>query len=717
MILFLDDWKDKHPGAIIDTQTHNKSFLRYAALLKEMGVKNHAWPLQLLDPTLQGIDPYDPNLPLETIIKIAVESKLNFTYVIRNLIRDPKGTEDHPLHYKASRGTALYWLYFNHIPTMLTVPRQTLKSFSLSALTVWLLNISCTNTTMALLTKDNTLRASTLAVIKDMIGELPPYLRQLQKADIANTEEIAIKSIGNKLIGQLSNSSPKSAMNCLRGNSISGLFWSDETAYTPNIQYSLPAALAATTAAMEVSRQKDEPYGIIYTTTAASKDDRDGRYAYNLAMNSALWSEKFMDCANSEELEYVIRKNSPKGELRVYMVFSHRALGYTDEWLRKTLERTESKGTDAERDFFNQWSSGTNTSPLDKDLSAVIRESQRSDFFNEISSPSGYITRWFVPENDIEYRMSSSKYIMSCDTSDASGSGDDIALIIRDVRNGEIVAAGTYNETNLITFAEWLCQWLIRFESITLIIERRSTGSMIIDYLLLMLPSKDIDPFKRLYNQAVQYADEYPDRYKEICKPMYARQTDIYIKLKKLFGFATSANGATSRSELYSTTLLAAAKTTGTSVHDPKTIDQILSLEIRNGRVDHQLGNGPNSHDDMVIAWLLSYWLISLGKNLQHYGINSREILIDNRVNKEDNNPLAVYERREQDYLRQQVEALVQQLVGEHDEYASMILERKLRLAASKLNETDKETLSMDELIANIKDSKRMNARNRMRYY
>lgn len=711
-IIFREDW-DKVPSAIVDTQTKNKSFIRYSALLKEMGVKNHAFPLQLHDRGLQGVDPFDyENLSPTMMGRIAVECKVNFFYYIREIVRVPGSGYDNPLMYKANRGNiACFFLFFNHITQILIQPRQTGKSFSVDVLDTNLLNMACTSTTINLLTKDDTLRTSNLDRLKNIELELPYYLRQRKKSDIANTEEIRITSLDNKYKGHLPNRSPKLALNVGRGLT-SPLFRIDEAAFFANIAISLPAALAAGTAARDLAKIKGEPYGIIMTTTAGKKDDRDGRYVYNLLQNSAVWTEKFFDCANEKELYEMVRRNAPRGELRVNCTFNHRQLGYTDEWLREAMETAISEGEDAERDFLCRWTSGSTTSPLSKELTEKIRDSQVNDYYTEISSPYGYVTRWYVPEAEVLPRMSIGHYIMGLDTSDAAG-GDDIAMILREVRSGDTIAAGNYNETNLITFAEWICNWLERFPNVTIIIERRSTGSMIIDYLLLMLPSKNIDPFTRLYNKAVHEADQYVDRYKEITKPIYTRTQDFYTKHKKLFGFATSGTGTTSRTELYSVTLLNAAKMTGDKVRDPKTIDQILGLEVKNGRVDH----GEGSHDDMVIAWMLSFWLISQGKNLGHYGINSREILIDNRVNKEDNNPIAVYERREQDYLRQQVEALVQQLVGEHDEYASMILERKLRLAASKLNETDKETLSMDELIANIKDSKRMNARNRMRYY
>jgi hypothetical protein len=667
-----------------------------------MGIRNHAWPLALLNPDLQGIDPFSTTLSEEQMIMIAIECKTNPMYFIREIIRDPKGSISNPVKFRATRGIGLYWLYFNHITTMLTVNRQSIKSFSMSALYVYLLNVACTNTTLGLLTKDNVLRTSTLTSIKDMIEELPSYLQQLTKNDIANTEEISIKSMGNRLVAQLSSKSPKQALNVSRGLSQSTI-WCDELGYVSNNGIAIPAALASSTAAMALAKSKGEPYGIIYTTTAASKDDRDGRYAYNLSINSAAYSEHFLDVKDITELETVIRKNSPKGECRIYMTFSHRQLGFTDEWLRKVMELTESKGADAERDFLNIWSSGGNSSPISKDMAERIRSSEHKDHHTEISSPYGYVTRWFIPADTIVQKMSSGTYIASIDSSEAAG-GDDIALIIRDVRNGSVIAAGTYNETNLITFSEWVCQLLIRFPTLTMIIERRSTGAMIMDYLLLMLPSHQIDPFARLYNRAVQDADEYPERFKEITKPMFTRSADIYIRYKKLFGFATSGSGATSRTELYGTTLQAAVKMTSDAVHDPKTIDQILSLEIKGGRCDHADG----SHDDMVIAWLLGYWLLSLGKNLHVYGISPKDVLCDNITNQTSaGTTLDQYDTMQQQQLRASIETIVEQIRQERDDYVIQILEGRLKVLARQLTEQDRQVLSVDSLIDRLREQRR----------
>lgn len=710
MLLFLNDWQN-YPDAIIDLDTKNKSFIRLSALYKEMGIKNHAFPLALLNPELKNVDPFDPNLQIEQMANIAVECKQNFMYFLREIVRIPGSTLEAPIYFRANRANiALAWLFYNHITTILIQPRQTGKSLTSDLIMTAMLNIVCVKTQINLLTKDETLRSANLERLKNIEHELPFYLKQRGRGDIGNTEELSVKSLGNTYRGHLPNRSPKLALNVGRGLT-SPIFQIDEAAFFFNIAISMPAALAAGTAARDNAIMKNEPYGTILTTTAGKKDDVDGSYVYNLLINAAVWSERFLDAANHKELEQLIRRNSPKGELRVNCTFNHRQLGYTDDWMRRALEDSNSQGEAADRDFFNIWTSGSVLSPLPVDVAKIIRDSESDNYYDEISI-QGYITRWYLPTNEITSYMSRYDTILSIDSSDAAG-GDDIAAVRRNIKTGEVIAAGNYNETNLIVFCEWLFTEMMRFPKMTLIIERRSTGAMIIDYLLLMFVSKGVNPFKRIYNKIVQEADEFPERFKEVNKADYLISQELVTKYKKAFGFATSATGATSRTELYSTTLLSSAKVTGNKVKDKRTIDQILGLIIKNGRVDHAAGE----HDDLCISWLLGYWLLTLGKNLHFYGINSRDILSENLVNIQNNKPLDVFDRNEQQYLRSQIENLIEEIKSERDEYIASNLENKLRMLANRLNDSDKAILSVDELINNLKDFRYNNRRATTRYY
>lgn len=701
-ILFLDDWYDKHPGAIIDTETSNKSFLRYSALLRDMGIKNHAFCLALHNKELQGIDPFDPNLSIEQIMMIALEAKENFWFYVRSLCKVP-GTGLQRTPFRANRGNiALYWLFFNHVTMSLIQPRQTGKSFSTDMLHSYCLNIASTDTYIAMLTKDETLRGRALSRLKDIIDELPYYLNQKTKKDVANTEEISIKRLDNRYRGLLPSKSPKAAMNVGRGLT-APIFHIDEIAFIYNIAITLPAALPATTAARAIADSKGEPYGNIFTTTAGKKDDPDGRYAYEIVTNSAVWSEKFLDAANINELEKLIRANSPGGEFRVNCTFSHRQLGYSDAWLKEQLEITGSKGEDADRDYFNIWTAGNQSSPFPVEIAERIRKSENPDPYIEISKTYGYITRWYIPLESIEQRMRASHYILGVDTSDAVGR-DDIGLVLRDIKTGAVIADATINETNIIVFTKWLAQWLITYDNITLIIERRSSGASIIDLLLILLVEANINPFQRIYNKVVQERDEKPERFAEVSKRFNYNATELINKYKATFGFATSGGGVTSRTELYSTTLTNATKNTCDMVHSKQIIDQMLGLVIKNGRVDHQDGE----HDDLVIGFLLSYWMMTQGKNLSFYGINTRDILVSNPISNNQRTSQDQTETLRQKFIQDEINALVESIQNEKNEFLVFKYESKLKRLAEELN-NEEAMHSIDKLLETIKESKRIN--------
>ena len=120
-ILFASDWS-KHQSPIIDYSTKNESFLKVAEVFHRMGVQNCAFHLSLLDQDLVGVDPFSEELSLLQKAKIARECKLNFWYYLREVERIPESGSMKPTMYKANRmNISLYWLFFNHVMTLVTI--------------------------------------------------------------------------------------------------------------------------------------------------------------------------------------------------------------------------------------------------------------------------------------------------------------------------------------------------------------------------------------------------------------------------------------------------------------------------------------------------------------------------------------------------------------------------------------------------------------------
>lgn len=674
-----------------------------------MGIENNAFHLSLLNSNLRNVDPFDESLPIEIKAAIVFEAKENFWYFLREILRIPVPGSLNPINFEANRANiGLYWLFFNHVMTLIVILRQTGKTTTLMALVTYLLNLGTTNTFINLLTKSEGLKAETLSKVKSLFEELPDYLNFSSKKDIFNSDEVKLLALDNKFKGNLSSSSPKQAEKVGRGFT-SPINLIDEGAFIDNIAIAMGAMLMSGNAARTAAATNGKPYGTIIATTAGNTDDRDGNYVFKLATGATTFDEKFFDAKDHAELIELIYKNSnaSKNEAKrpiVNITMSYRQLGYDDTWLKTKLAENISTPENIKRDIFNQWLSGSNSSPIPKEYLEMIRESVMEHFRSEFYHPYNYLLRWFISPEEMEHRIRSGhSFIVGIDTSDGAGR-DDISFMVRDHTNGELVCAAVFNEINLITLADFFVSFLIRYESSMMIIERKSSAPAMIDYIMQKLLQKGINPFTRLYNTIFQNKEEYKNEFDEIVKAKYYNE-EVFIKYKKHIGFITSSSGATSRSELYSGVLISMLKYTGRLLHDEQLIRQISSLVIRNNRIDHPVGGS----DDMVIGALLSYWLIVNGKNLSLYGIDSNTLMKNNSVYlgeryAKDENGYDEYEIREQEHLFNEA---MERFKSESNDIIARQLEIKIRKLASEMSGSNM-ALSVEEMLDDIRRQKKI---------
>jgi hypothetical protein len=223
-----------------------------------------------------------------------------------------------------------------------------------------------------------------------------------------------------------------------------------------------------------------------------------------------------------------------------------------------------------------------------------------------------------------------------------------------------------------------------------------------LDYLLLYLPQKGIDPFKRLFNWVVNNSSEHKEKFAEVKLPMNRRSEDIYERCKKYFGFATSGGGDTSRNVLYGNVLQNSMKNSAESISDKELAGQINGLTEKNGRIDHPKGG----HDDLVIGWLLGQWVITMGMNIQYYGIDPNKVL----KGRSSTNTAVSHLDVQQSKIRQRIITLSDKLSNETDSFLCERYENELRYLDSKIILSDTEYFSVDAVINKAKeDSKRKN--------
>jgi hypothetical protein len=689
MILYKLDWL-LYPSAIVDFKTTNTSWLRQCEVYRRMGIENCAFPLALIQPELQGVDPHSPSLTLTQKIMIGMECRENPWYFFREVVRVPAQGGSGPGKLKANRGNlALYWLFFNSIDAGLVQPRQTGKSLSVDCLMDGLLYVFSMNTKISMMTKDDDLRKANVDRLKGIRDLLPKYLINVTSKDADNKNELSCLAKNNRYITGVSQNSESAANNLGRGQT-TPILHCDEGPFINFIGVTLPAALAAGTAARLEAAEAGNPNGNIFTTTAGKKDDRDGAYIYEMFHDAAIWTEAYFDAKDKKDLVQLIVDNKSGRKIMVNITMSHRQLGYTDEWLYDAISVANAKGEAADRDFFNVWTSGSRRSPLTVKLNEAIRESIREVLYTQ-RSEYGFFLRWYIPREEIEERMNDGHYVIGLDTSEAVGR-DAIALVITDIRDLSTVAVGTYNESSLIRFSAYLADLLVKFTNTTLVIERKSTGQMIIDDLLIRLPAAGVDPFKRIYSSIVDKYQENPDEYQLILRNSSYRNEAFYVGRKNTFGLSTSSK---SRDLIYTIVLQNAAKQACHLIRDATLISEINGLVEKGGRIDH----ASSGHDDHVMAWLLTHWFLSHTKNLEHYGIDRHLLMSEVDDLGDESSQELLQKKREQDVVMDQIDEILDEIKHSNDEFMIAKLENKLKAVSMRLSESDIQALSLDELV------------------
>lgn len=691
MFRFLND-RETFPSMMYDTKTTNRTFVDMAAKFEKMGVKNYAWHLALMQPDLQGVDPHDPDITVTQKEKIGLECRYNPWYYFREVVRIPPQGDINPVPLRANRGNlAMFWLFFAHVPIFLIQPRQTGKSVSTDTISAYVMWIGSVNTNMFLITKDHTLRKTNIDRIKAIRDALPQYLVSKGASDPNNSEELGCAARGNTYRTGVSQGDKKAADKLGRGLTVPFLHI-DEAPFIRFISTTWPAAISSGNTARENAAKAGQPYGLIVTTTAGKMDDEDGRYVYDILSKAYEWNEELYDCKDEEEVHALIKANGSTSKW-VNVTMSHRQLGYTDEWLIDKINTSNADSEQADRDYLNIWTSGTQGSPLTPAQNKRVLESEMEVQSHEVHPDGMYVLRKYFSEEEFEEVLSKTHVAIGLDTSDAVGR-DGIGMVWTNLYDMSTVAASTVNETNILSYAMWVVSLLVRYPNTTLVIENRSSGQSIIDIICRLLHNRGIDPFTRIFNRVV---DEYQDdknRFEEIQKPLVSRTWDWYNKYKGLFGYKTGA-GAHSRAMLYGNVLQEAAKRSVDKIRDKKLSGEIRGLVTKDGRIDHATA----SNDDMVVSWLLTQWFASHGRGLFYYGIGEhilmRSVTIDGKVL----NASEVRKRDKQTKIVEEIEQLQADMKREFNVTLRSQMEHRVKFLSTQIEEVDVAAESMDQLM------------------
>jgi len=707
MILFKEDW-DKYPSAIVHYTTKNKSALQLSVLLKKMGQENNKFFLSLLNPKLINIDPHDPNLTYQEKVMVVEECQANFWYYIREVARVPVKGSPEPIMLELNRANiALFWLYFLHITQLLIQPRQTGKSLNVDELIVWLSILGLIKSNIEGVTKNTSLRGDEIERLKDIINTLPPYLNLRSKKDTNNMEDVTIKALGNRVRFSVAQKDKSAALNIGRGVTSANVFI-DEIAFILNIDLTLPTILAAMNAAVDEAKKNGSPYGRVFYTTAGFLDTPSGEFVYkNIYSKAFRFKEVLYDMKNKEEVYSFIVKNSQSKTPLVLVEMNHRSLNKSDEWLAEKLSEAMSSGERGEADYLLKWSRGSSNSALDKKIYKILSNSITEPDHTEVS-PFMLCLDWYIPENEKE-KYQYKPFAIGLDTSDGFGN-DDLGFVGRDPITGEVIVKGKYNNLSLHEFGEFLFWFMKKYSRSTLIFERKSSGMSICDHIVTHMCANDMNPFKRIFNWVID-----DDRYHEVVDNFNGDLYLAYIENKKYFGYATSGSGRNARSNLYGDVLMESLKLTGDSTRDKDLVHQLLRLELKNGRIDHK----PNEHDDLVIAYMLCFWLFTRARNIDLYGYRPESILTAVIIS--DSDFKSEQEKKEKAAERHsivdEINILLDKLKATDDKYIKLKSIARITLLKSKLTKEDVVTLNLEQQLKEIQKNKKDTHEDLTRWY
>lgn len=692
MILFSDDW-DKYPTAIADVKTTNVSWVHTAALYESMGIKNCYFPLALIHPELQGVDPFSLTLTNEQKATIYYECKINPWYFFREILRLPPSVTS--TRFRCNRGViSVLWSFFCGIDYSLIMPRQTGKSVTIDGLDVWLLIFGLNGHDIFLFTKDRELRKKNINRIKETISILPGWMNPTCSKDLDNTEVVTMVANSNLLKSAVGQAQKDRANNIGRGETIT-VIQVDEGPFIPNVHISIPVLLAAGGAARDNAKLANIPYGTIFTTTSGKKDTKEGKFMYNLIHSGMYWNESLFDCEDKRDVGLTVRTNSKRGLING--TFSHRQLGKTDEWLNEKI--LESGGTvdTINRDYYNKWTSGTESSPISTAIAEVLSSTEIPPLYMHMSKDR-YMMRWYIPEADIAKVMASSDHIIGLDSSNAIGR-DANAIVITGVRDMGVVACSDISEANLFVYAQWVAEFMIRYERTTLVIENKSSGQSIIDTVSAMLLAVGINPFKRIFNRVVDEHVSKESEFKEISTENFEALGTAFLRHKGSMGFMTTGNR---RAFLYDTVLQDAVKSTGHLIKDASISNEIRSLVVKGDKVDHIEGG----NDDMVISWLLCQWFVKYGKNLEFYGIDTRSCLSLVAPDGATISESDLHLRKELIVINLEIDDIKDKLVSAPTVVQSLRLERSLKTLVDRAKLCGDNTLIMNNIMDEVNNKK-----------
>lgn len=593
-----------------DLRTPNKSFLQVALDLRQLGIKNYYFMLEICDISLVNVDPYavDPKtghtvLSRDQITRIMAECLKNPWYFLREISRipDPGGSS---VPYLANRGNiAQAWCIWKGLDSWLCLPRQQGKTQSALAFQVWMYSFGTTNSSFIFINKDGENAKTNLRRMTEQIDLLPEYLRFESIIDeetgvrtkaVKNATKIAHPVNGNSVIVKSKATSYDMALSLARGLT-SPVQHFDEPEFTAHIKTIISNSVSTFETAASRAKANGAMYGRIFTCTPGDLGTSMGMEAQEILDKSAKWSETLYDKTDEQIEEYLLSQGEDCNRI-LYIEYHYYQIGKTEKWLKEISAKIGDPLV-VRREILLQRLHGSSMSPYNQeDIEYIVETEQKP--IDEI-----WIMDYF--KFDI-YRKLDKKipYIMSVDCSTGTN-GDNNAITILNPYTLEPDAEFECSYIGETKFEQLIIEMVLQYIPRAIVcIERNSVGDGIIDHLLHSKISGRI-----YYDKAKDLQQETMNQNESTAESMLRHQA----KMKTFYGVWT---GSTSRPTMFS--ILSRHVNEYKEKFKTHNIIRDLSRLVKTSSGKIEAGAG--FHDDSIMSYLIGLYVYYHGNNLAVFG-------------------------------------------------------------------------------------------------
>ena len=302
---------------MLQYNTKNLSFLKMYTILKDFGIKNNDFFLELKDESLLNVDPLDDNLDKATKTRVLNEIANNPWYYLREIVRIPTAGEKR--RFELSRATlAICWSILNNLSSFVVLPRQCYKTYTICAMYSWLFYFGARNTEFMMFSYSDAILQGNLSRIKEIRETLPKYLNLYDpRTDKDNAREMKFVTdeFYNHIRIKAPSKSPEEAAKAGRGFSCA-VCWYDELNFIPQIGEIYDSASFAYKTVAEIAKKNGSYHHRIMSSSVGKLDDESGMWGYNFLNSCCDFTEKMYDY-DIETVKDMIFQNSTNSFLRI----------------------------------------------------------------------------------------------------------------------------------------------------------------------------------------------------------------------------------------------------------------------------------------------------------------------------------------------------------------------------------------------------------------